>query len=576
MPIPVSILLVDDQPRNLDALQAILDMPEYRLVRADSAESALLLLLKEEFAAIVLDVKMPGMTGPELAHLIKQRERTRHIPILFLTAHAQDEREVLLAYGAGGVDYLQKPFNPQVLRSKIAVFAELFRKTQQLAAVNLALEAEIAKRERAQEHLRLANEDLEKRVAERTAELLEINQALTAAKADAEMANEAKDRFLAVLSHELRTPLTPVVVSLQLLEADGSLGDDTREALMTIRRNVELEARLIDDLLDLTRVARGKLQLQLQAVDVNTLVRQATQICSPEAAEKGVRLILDAQAGTSRAAGDPARLQQVFWNLIQNAVKFTPVDGEVRVCCRNETRDGEERIVVSVSDTGIGIEPAVMQRVFDAFEQGDRRAGRHGGGLGLGLAISKALVDMHLGTISASSPGPGGGATFVVDLPSAARLDVPSPGVEPPVGADAKAEPCEHGEAARVLLVEDHPDSARVLVQLLRRLGYSVTHTTNVESAVSQAQQQSFDLLISDISLPDGSGHDLLRRLSLHGPVRAIAISGYGMESDVARSQEAGFADHLIKPMTVGQLKSAVERLLPPKRRADKLASAAH
>ena len=576
MPTPVSILLVDDQPRNLDALQAILESPEYRLFRAESADSALLLLLKEEFAAIVLDVKMPGMTGPELAHLIKQRERTRHVPILFLTAHAQDEREVLLAYGAGGVDYLQKPFNPQVLRSKIAVFAELFRKTRELAALNLVLKAEIAKRERAQEALRLANEELEKRVEERTAELLQINEALGQAKADAELANEAKDRFLAVLSHELRTPLTPVLVSLQLLESDSSLNEETREALSTVRRNVELEARLIDDLLDLTRVARGKLQLQLQPVEINTLVRQATQICSPEAAEKGVRLVLDAGAGSSRAVGDPARLQQVFWNLIQNAVKFTPVDGEVRVSCRNETADGEERIIVSVSDTGIGIEPAVMQRVFDAFEQGERRAGGQHGGLGLGLAISKALVDMHLGTINASSPGLGEGATFVVSLPSAARLDVPSPVADPGAAHETLAEPSEPGEAAHVLLVEDHPDSARVLVQLLRRLGYSVTHATGVESAVSQAQQQRFDLLISDISLPDGSGHELLRRLSVHGPVRAIAISGYGMDDDVARSQESGFADHLIKPMTIGQLKSAVERLLPPKRRAGSLASAVH
>ena len=575
MPTPVSILLVDDQPRNLDALEAILESPVYRLMRAESAEAALLLLLKEEFAAIVLDVKMPGMSGPELAQLIKQREKTRHVPILFLTAHAQDEAEVLLAYGAGGADYLQKPFNPQVLRSKVAVFAELYRKTRELAAVNLALGAEVAKRERAQEQLRLVNEQLEKRVEERTAELLEINQALARAKAEAEMANEAKDRFLAVLSHELRTPLTPVLVTLQLLESDEALDEETREALETVRRNVELEARLIDDLLDLTRVARGKLQLHTQEVDVNVLVRQAIEICSPEAEEKGVRLVLDSVARSPCAQGDPARLQQVFWNLIQNAVKFTPLDGEVRVSCRNDLRGADDLVVVSVSDTGIGIEPAAMQRVFDAFEQGDQKHGRQYGGLGLGLAITKALVQMHAGTITASSPGHGGGATFVVSLPAAPRPDSQAPSVPQAAKPESMAAAVGTEDALHVLLVEDHVDSARVLVQLLRRLGYRVTHATDVKTALARASESAFDLLISDISLPDGTGHELLGHLTAQGPVRAIAISGFGMDRDVARSQSCGFREHLTKPVTISQLKSAIDRLLATGVKPDAVASPA-
>ncbi len=564
MPSPVNILLVDDQPRNLDALEAILESPGYNLVRAESAEAALLALLNTEFAALVLDIRMPGMSGPELAQVIKRRERTRHIPILFLTAHLQDEDDVLLAYGAGGVDYLSKPFNPKVLRSKIAVFAELFRKTRALAAANRALENEVAEREKAEEALRLANEELEARVEQRTSDLTLINQSLEQAKADAEAASEAKDHFLAVLSHELRTPLTPVLVTVQLLEGDPTITPEAREALATVRRNVELEARLIDDLLDLTRVARGKLQLNLQEVDLNLVVRQAMEICSPEAAEKGVRLVLDCVADSSRTIGDPGRLQQIFWNLIKNGVKFTPAGGEIRVRCRNEQLADAQRVVVSVHDTGVGIEPEVLSRVFDAFEQGSRTISRQFGGLGLGLAISKALVDMHAGHITAQSAGPGRGAVFSVSLPAARGEHVrprrpPRTDLRPLMEADTPA--------LHVLLVEDHVDSARVLVRLLRRLGYRVTHAKDVATALQAARQEGFDLLISDLGLPDGTGHDLMRQLSAEMPTLGIALSGYGMEVDIQRSREAGFAEHLTKPVNVEQLQSAIERVaLAPSR----------
>jgi signal transduction histidine kinase len=560
MPTPVKILLVDDQPRNLDALEAILDAPEYQLVRAESADAALLELLAGDFAAIVLDIKMPGMSGPELAQVIKRREKSRHIPILFLTAHLQDEEDVLLAYGAGGVDYLSKPVNPQVLRSKITVFAELFRKTRALAAANLALEAEIAERHKAQEALRRANEDLEARVQERTADLTRINQSLQNAKAEAEAANEAKDHFLAVLSHELRTPLMPVLVTVQLLEGDMSLSEEARDALATARRNVELEARLIDDLLDLTRVARGKLQLNLQDVDLNIVVRQAVEICSVDAADKGIKLILEAMAVGSRTMGDPARLQQVFWNLIKNAVKFTPPGGEIHVRCHNELTEGREHAVVSVTDTGVGIEPGVLARVFDAFEQGSRSIARQFGGLGLGLAISKALVDLHSGSIHAHSQGRGHGATFSVRLPVADRPQRPA---APPLNRDPlRLREDPNAPHLHVLLVEDHLDSARVLVRLLRAIGYTVTHAKDVSSAL-QSAAEGFDLLISDLGLPDGSGHDLMRQLCASGPVHGIALSGYGMDVDVARSREAGFKEHLTKPVNIEQLQAAIERVAP-------------
>ena len=573
MPTPVNILLVDDQPRNLDALEAILEAPEYQLVRAESPDAALLALLDLDFAAIVMDIRMPGMSGPELAQVIKQRERSRHIPILFLTAHLQDERDILLAYGAGGVDYLSKPVNPQVLRSKLSVFAELFRKTRALAAANRAHETELAERHKAQEALRLANEKLEARVQQRTADLTRINQSLEQARLESEAANDAKDHFLAVLSHELRTPLTPVLVTVQLLEEDSTLSKDVREALATIRRNVELEARLIDDLLDLTRVARGKLRLNMQVVDLNVLIRLATEICNPEAAERGVTLILDPLATNALALGDPARLQQVFWNLIKNAVKFTPSGGEVLIKCQNAQDANGERVVVSVIDTGVGIEPQVLSRVFDAFEQGNRIIARKFGGLGLGLAISKALVDLHSGTIDAKSEGRNKGATFSVSLPAVASSVHPA--TQPRLRDSLRVRGDTDAPPLHVLLVEDHVDSARVLVRLLGTMGYTVTHAKDVETALRCANEKSFDLLISDLGLPDGSGHDLMRQLAEHKPIRGIALSGYGMDIDVVRSREAGFQEHLTKPVNIEQLQSAIERVAYPDRKRSSCAKTA-
>lgn len=557
MPSPVNILLVDDQPRNLDALEAVLDTPDYRLVRAESADAALLALLKDDFAALILDVKMPGMNGLELAQVIKRRKRTRHVPILFLTAHVQEDHDVLLAYGAGGADYLSKPFNPQVLRSKIAAYAELFRKTRALARANVALEEEIAERQKAQEALRLANAELEARVQERTADLTHINQALEQAKAEAEAANAAKDHFLAVLSHELRTPLTPVLITVQLLEDHPALDREAREALATVRRNVELEARLIDDLLDLTLVARGKLTLNLQDVDLGAVVRQAMETCSPEAAGKKVRLVLDSAPGDARMTGDPARLQQVFWNLIKNAVKFTPANGQVSIRCHGEQTGSGQQLAVSVRDTGVGISQPLLSRIFDAFEQGDRNMARRFGGLGLGLAISKALVEMHGGTIVAQSAGRDKGAAFTVRLPAGVHArGAPSRPALPSAEA-----PDADRTVLHVLLVEDHVDSARVLVRLLRRFGYKVTHAKDMAAALRIARRGRFDLLISDLGLPDGSGHDLMRQLAADAPIKGIALSGYGMEADIACSREAGFLEHLTKPVTIEQLQAAIERV---------------
>lgn len=369
------------------------------------------------------------------------------------------------------------------------------------------------------------------------------------ARAEAERASRAKDEFLAVLSHELRTPLTPVLLTVTLLESSTQLTADQRRDLQTIRRNVELEARLIDDLLDLTRIARGKLQLELQMTDVHLLVRSALDICHRT---DGIRLIVDLSAARHHARADPARLQQVFWNVLNNAHKFTPNNGTITVRSRNSD-DG--RIVVEVIDTGVGIDSQSLPRIFDAFEQGHAQSRRFGG-LGLGLAISRALVEAQGGVLRAHSDGRGRGATFAVELPA---VRAPSPR---PSNDSANDEPDHRwSRPLRILVVEDHEPTRSVMTKLLRDLGHRPMPAGGVESALKLVLEQPIDLVISDLGLPDGSGHDLMRQIRRRFDVRGIALSGYGMEDDLRRSEEAGFAEHLIKPIDVTRLQAAIRRV---------------
>ena len=657
-PAPVSILLVDDDANNLLALESILEAPDHRLVKAQTADQALLALMQDDYAAIVLDVQMPDLSGIDLARLIKQRKKTQHIPLLFLTAHYRDNEHAVLGYDVGAVDYLTKPVHPSVLRSKVSVFIELFRKTRALAETNRYLEAEVQERKTAESHLRvvieaapsamlvftregrivLVNTGAEKLFDLSREELLakyiqdlvapdalpvlaaeagdsapppwsdtksrksvvrrkdgtevpvEISTTATqsaegnflasivditerqraegalrnanavleaknvalqrqaeerlrriraeAAQAEAEAANAAKDRFLAMLSHELRTPLSPVLHSLTLIEETKECPESVREALQIIRRNVQLEARLIDDLLDLARIRNSKLQLQFQLVDAHELLRRALEICQPQVEARGLRLETRLDAKFTVLSADPARLQQIFCNLISNAVKFTPRDGVIRIATSNDSGN----LRVEVTDTGAGIEPSKLISIFDAFEQAPQRASA---GLGLGLAICKALAEFHQGTISAASEGPGHGSTFTVVLP-VIESAVPTADVERRSQANVQAVPL------RLLVVEDHTDTANTLVRLLSRYGHQVLSADSVGTALEIARANEFDVIVTDIGLPDGNGVDLFKQIKAESrdpKLRGIALSGFGTEEDVARSKAAGFEDHLTKPV---------------------------
>jgi PAS domain S-box-containing protein len=380
---------------------------------------------------------------------------------------------------------------------------------------------DITERKRAEEELRAARNSAEQ------------------AKMVAEQANRAKDHFLAVLSHELRTPLTPVVMGVSMLQERPDLDADVQGTLEMVRRNVEMEARLIDDLLDVMRIARGKVELNRTVIEVCSVIDRAVEVCRPDIEARGLEFGVDrGPAAPYWIEADVARLQQVFWNLLKNAVKFTPHGGCVGIRCRPEGTS----VAIEVNDSGIGIEAEALPRIFNAFEQAERSITRQFGGLGLGLTISKALVEMHGGTIEVESAGRNQGTTFRVRLPLAAppgRTEAPAPAA-PPVCAV---------RPLRILLVEDHGVTAKMMLKVLAGDGHTVETAGDVAAALELAGRHDFDLLLSDLGLPDGSGHDLMRELRLRGhKFPAVALSGYGQEEDIERSRQAGFAAHLTKP----------------------------
>jgi signal transduction histidine kinase len=374
--------------------------------------------------------------------------------------------------------------------------------------------------------------------------------ALRAALSDAEMANRAKDRFLAALSHELRTPLTPVLLAAAAAEGDTQLPESVRRDMAMIRRNVELEVHLIDDLLDLSRVLAGKLRLRRTPLDLNTQIRHAAEICRPHIQEKGAKLRLDLASGLGLIDADPTRLQQVLWNLLKNAVKFSP-DGEIVVTTRPEL-GGRAR--VTVRDKGIGIEPAALHRIFEAFEQESAETPRDFGGLGLGLAICKSIVDLHGGSIRAESKGAGHGAEFTVDFPLCAAHQK---AVDHPLDAQPTS-----ARKARILIVEDHADTARLIARILEKSGHTVRHAGRVDAALEILGQQSFDILLSDVGLPDRPGYELMQAVKVNYGIPGIAMTGYAMEEDVRNCHAAGFSEHLVKPVDLQLLEQTIERVL--------------
>lgn len=385
------------------------------------------------------------------------------------------------------------------------------------------------------------------------------------AQGAAEQASRAKDDFLAALSHELRTPLTPVLLTASELREDERLPVEIREQLGMIERNIALEARLIDDLLDLTSISRGKLHLRLQMCDAHELISLALGIVQPEAQAKEIAIDRDLAATHTNVQADPARFQQVIWNLLRNAVKFTSRGGRISLRTRDEnapTGATTRPLLIEVADSGIGIEPAALEKIFLPFEQAGRSGDHRFGGLGLGLAIARAIVSAHGGKISATSGGAGRGSTFSVELaagPTPARAANPASPTHP---SAPTATPSANGVAPlRLLLIDDHEATLHVLKRLLTRRGHQVVTANSVATALTAAATNTFDLVISDVGLPDGTGLDLMAQLRDRHGLRGIALTGYGMENDIAQSKAAGFIGHLTKPVDYTQLQKLIATL---------------
>jgi signal transduction histidine kinase len=370
-------------------------------------------------------------------------------------------------------------------------------------------------------------------------------------KSAVEAANRTKDNFLAMLSHELRTPLTPVIVALEALKDERLDSNEAQEALGMIRRNIDLESQLIDDLLDLTRITSDKLQLQLEPLDAHQAISNVVEMCRSDLNGKRLRLALDLRAAEHYVAADPPKFQQIIWNLLKNAIKFTGQNGDITISSSNEP---SQSLTIDITDTGIGIEPEMMQRIFNRFEQGDRSFQRRYGGLGLGLTISKSLAEAHGGALIAESGGLDQGASFrlrMKTIPAHERARQPRP---------AEAGATRH--SFRILLVDDHLDTSVALEKLLTRWGHTVTAAQDMRSALTATEREEFDLLISDVGLPDGSGLELMTRLRATSELRGIAISGFGMNGDVEKSIQAGFSEHLVKPVNLEKLETAIERTM--------------
>lgn len=710
----INILMVDDSATNLLALESVLRAPDRNLIRAPSGEDALRYLLDNDVAVVLLDVYMPGIDGLETAELIRGREKSRNIPIIFLTANTTGEHHLSRGYSLGAVDYIVKPIDPGILRSKVAVFVELFKKNREVArqarlleeknrelenanlqrlrmlidlghelvaqhepamvlskfcraaqtiidaaevmvamfdddpllprhvfrcnrkgkvsrggklspAVQNALKRVIEERapvrlnesddllidtnllqsflgapilsasgasgwfcvlnkrgadefseadeklaatlaahvavayenatlyEEAQNHATELRMEMavRKQAEEERARLLVREQA---AREEAEAANRNKDEFLATLSHELRTPLTAILGWSHLMRTKRLNEGEVTRALDTIERNARSQSQLIDDLLDVSRIITGKLQIEYGVVELVRVLDAAFDSMRPAADAKGIEFSMPADSSQWFVGGDPHRLQQIFWNLFSNAVKFTPKGGQVRV----ELTGDDSDVRVSVTDTGIGIKPDFIPFIFDRFRQADGSTTREHGGLGLGLAIVRHLVNLHHGTVEVQSEGKNCGTTFTVVFPAAeGDLVVNGHNGETAVAETPEVEALNSAtvlQGLKVLVVDDEPDSRDLLMAILRRHGSDVRCSESAAAAIEAFCEWNPDLLVSDIGMPNEDGYSLIKRLRAlesgrEKEIPAVALTAYATDEDRSQALSAGFQMHVAKPI---------------------------
>ncbi|HVS01842.1 MAG TPA: response regulator [Thermoanaerobaculia bacterium] len=524
------ILVVDDDAANLAAIEVALGELGRGLVKASSGREALRLLLEEDFALILLDVKMPGMDGFETARMIRSRRRTRHVPIIFVTAYSRDDADILYGYSLGAVDFLFKPIVPEVLRAKASVFVELQQRTAEVAR-----QAELLR-------------EMERRELDR-----HMQQERQRWEADAlREESRRKDEFLAVLAHELRNPLAPMVTGLELIRQYGIGHEGLDRVRASMERQVHHLVRLVDDLLDVSRISQGKIILRCERIDLGDVMDQALDSVRPFLAERRHELSLSPCDEPLPIDGDAVRLTQVVANLLHNAARYTHPGGQIRLSCGRD----RDFAVVRVADNGRGIGAAMLERIFDMFVQEQE----NGSGLGLGLTLVHRLVHMHGGRVRAYSEGRGKGSEFVV------RLPLSSAGEAAGVAAGAEDEPHERDEPLRIVVVEDQDDVRHGVQALLEQWGHGVECAANGAEGVERILASRPDVALVDIAMPGGiDGYGVARRvraaLGAAAP-RLIALTGFGRPEDQERSRDAGFAAHLTKPAAASDLQRALRSRL--------------
>jgi len=536
----VKLLLVDDHPDQLLVLETLLSDLGQELVQASSGREALRQCLQHDFALILMDVNMPGMDGFETASLIRSRPRSRQTPIIFVTAYDETETHVAHGYSLGAVDYIHTPVLPEVLLAKASVF------------VDLALRTAEVKREA---------EKLEERVAERTRELQDLNATLAAEIAEreavaqdrcrllaaAEEGVRRRDDFLAILAHELRNPLASIVSGAELLQLcdDGDPASD--QAREVIARQAQHMTFLLRDLLDVSRITRGKIELHRELVDVGRAVKEAIENAASDLTREGREVTVRLPETPLAIEADPTRLHQVLINLLGNAAKFTPARGKIEIAADRE--DGHARI--QVRDSGIGIPETRLDEIFEPFVQLKSTHSRPSSGLGIGLTMVRNLVELHGGRVAVHSRGEGHGAEFSVHIPLAA----PRVSAESPVKLFSGQSPSGSGPGAlRIVVVEDNDDIRSTVVELIRKLGHDVWIASDGPSGIDIIERARPDIALVDIGLPGLDGYELARRISACPALEAtrlVAMTGYGQPEDRRRAIEAGFQAHLVKPVSL-------------------------
>jgi len=520
----VNILLVDDQPGKLLAYEAMLDQLGENLIKASSGREALEHLLKTDITLVLMDVSMPELDGFELAEIIRQHPRYQKTAIIFVSAVHLSDLDRLRGYDSGAVDYVSVPVVPELLRAKVAVFAELYRKTREAERLT---------------------EELERRVVERTAEL-EASVARQIELAEQLLdADRRKDEFLALLAHELRNPLAPVLNAASIIRIKGAHDPELIWCHDVIERQTKQMTRLVDDLLDVSRITRGKIRLRTEQLDLRTIVRDAVETSRPLIDAMGHELTLEIPEKPLLMRGDPARLRQAVGNLLNNAAKFQRENGSIEVRIGRD----EAHWVIVVKDRGIGITRESMPRIFDLFTQGDRAPDRAAGGLGIGLSLVRQMVELHGGTVHAESAGAGLGSEFIVRIPMVTDATISNTTGTPEAAVTVEA-------PRRILVVDDSADIAESLAMLLRLRGHEVVVAQTGEDALRLAAETPPAVVLLDIGLPGMDGYEVCRRLRASGfeKTRIIAITGYGREQDRQRAKEAGFDVHTVKPVPFAEL----------------------